>query len=117
MFISRFKHWLDEVDPYTIQRGALRKALFIATIMTYVYWLFLPVSYMSFILPFFILSIYEIPALSNFKKKEQLLVFISLSVLIISVSFYLIYPFRGVFSFSLFILTVIYFLYYVIFML
>jgi hypothetical protein len=109
--MSRFKHWLDEVDPYTIQRGALYKGLFIATIMTYVYWFLLPVDYMSFIVPIFILSLYEIPALSTFKKKEQLLVFIGVVITIISVSFYLIYPFRGVFFFfSLLVLTVLYFI-------
>ncbi|RUR09719.1 hypothetical protein [Legionella sp. km772] len=111
MFISKFKHWLDEVDPYTIQRGALHKALFIATMATYVYWFFLPVDYMAFILPFFILSVYEMPTLSNFKKKEQLLLFISLGVMIISVSFYLVYPFPVVFFFfSLGVLTILYFL-------
>ncbi len=111
MFMSRFKHWLDEVDPYTIQRGALHKGLFIATVMTYVYWFFLPVDYMSFIVPVFILSLYEMPAISTFKKKEQLLVFIGVVITIISVSFYLIYPFRGVFFFfSLLVLTVLYFI-------
>ena len=111
MFISNFKHWLDKVDPYTIQRGAFRKGLFIATVMTYVYWIFLPVDYMSFILPFFILSLYELPSLSNFKKKELLLIFMSFAVLIISLSFYLIYPFRVLFFFfSLLLLTIIYFL-------
>ncbi|MFC3908958.1 hypothetical protein ACFORL_07715 [Legionella dresdenensis] len=107
--MSRFKEWLEDVDPYTIQRGALHKALFIATVIVYVYWFCLPVDYMSFILPFFMLSLYETPILSNFKKKEQLLIFISISVIVISVSFYLIYPFRGTFFFySLLVLSVLY---------
>lgn len=110
MFISRFRHWLDEVDPYTIQRGALHKALFIATIMAYVYWLFLPDNYLSFIMPFFIVSAYEMPVLSSFRKKEQLLAFVCFGVLIISVSFYLVYPFTVFFFFfSLLGLTVLYF--------
>lgn len=110
MFMSRFKQWLDEVDPYTIQRGAFRKGLFIATIMTYTYWFFLPVDYMSFILPLFILSVYEMPVLNSFLKKGQLLLFISLAVLLISVSFYLVYPFRGVFFFfAVLVLAVVYF--------
>ncbi|CDZ77145.1 hypothetical protein BN59_01427 [Legionella massiliensis] len=111
MFISRFKNWLEEVDPYTIQRGALHKALFIAIVITYVYWFFLPVNYLSFILPFFIVSLYETPILSSFKKKEQLLLFSSLAVTFVSVSFYLVYPFRGTFFFfSLFVLAGLYFL-------
>ncbi len=97
--MSRFKDWLDEVDPYTIQRSAFRKGLFIATIMVYSYWIFLPVDYLSFILPLFILSIYEMPTLSSFKKKRQLLMFIYSAVLFVSVSFYLVFPFRGTFFF------------------
>jgi hypothetical protein len=110
MSISKFKLWLDTVDPYFIQRSALHKSLFIATIIVYVYWFFLPADYMAFILPFFMISLYEMPILSNFKKKEQLLYFIMFAVLIISVSFYLVYPFRGVFFFfSLVALILLYF--------
>lgn len=111
MSMSKFKLWLDAADPYTIQRKALYKALFISTIMVYVYWIFMPVEYMAFILPFFMLSLYEMPIVSSFKKKEQLLLFISVGVLVVSVSFYLVYPFRVFFFFfSLLILTALYFL-------
>lgn len=53
MFISTFKHWLEKVDPYAIQRIVLYKCLFIATVQAYVYWLFLPNSFMMYFSPFF----------------------------------------------------------------
>ncbi len=99
MFMSKFKQWLDVVDPYAIQRIALYKALFLATILVYVYWLFLPVSLTTFIAPFFMMSLYDIPGISSFKKKEQLLLFIGGSMMFVSTSFYLIYPFRVTFFF------------------
>jgi hypothetical protein len=108
--MSKFKQWFDAVDPYAIQRVALYKALFIATIVVYVYWLFLPVNLMAFIVPFFLVSIYEMPILSSFKKKEHLLIFICVGVSLVSVSFYMVYPFKGVFFFfSLFVLSSLYF--------
>lgn len=110
MFMPKFKQWLDEVDPYAIQRIALYKSLFIATVVVYVYWFFLPVSFMAFILPFFMVSLYEMPILSSFRKKEQLLLFMSGAVILVSVSFYLVYPFRGLFFFfSLLLLATLYF--------
>lgn len=110
MSMLRFNQWLDEVDPYTIQRMALSKALCIATIMMYAYWIFLPVNFMAFILPFFVASLYELPIVSTFKKKEELLLFICGTVILISVSFYLLYPFKGIFFFfSLWVFTLLYF--------
>ncbi|CEG55532.1 hypothetical protein [Legionella fallonii] len=111
MSMSKFKQWLDTVDPYAIQRIAFYKAVFLATILTYVYWLFLPVSFTTFTAPFFIMSVYEIPGISSFKKKEQLLLFIGGSMMFVSVSFYLVYPFRVIFFFfSVAVLTGLYFL-------
>lgn len=111
MSMSKFKQWLDVVDPYAIQRIALYKALFLATIMVYVYWLFLPVSITTFIAPFFMMSLYEVPGISSFKKKEQLLLFIGGSLMFVSTSFYLVYPFRVTFFFfSVAVLTALYLL-------
>jgi hypothetical protein len=110
MSISKFKQWLDEVDPYALQRIALYKCLFVATIEVYVYWLFRPVSFLTFFSPFFLAAMYEVPVLTTFKEKERLLIFITIVIILISVSFYLVYPFRGVFFFfSVFLFTVIYF--------
>lgn len=110
MFISKFNQWIDEVDPYTIQRIALYKSLFIATIMTYVYWIFRPASYMAFIAPFLLASFYEIPLITSFKEKERLLIFIALAIILVSVSYYLVYPFRVIFFFfSIISLVCIYF--------
>lgn len=53
MSISKFKQWLDEVDPYALQRITLYKCLFVATVEVYVYWLFQPVSFLAFFSPFF----------------------------------------------------------------
>ncbi|QMT60889.1 hypothetical protein [Legionella sp. PC997] len=110
MSISKFKQWLDEVDPYALQRITLYKCLFVATVEVYVYWLFQPVSFLAFISPFFLVALYEAPVLSTFKEKEGLLIFITVAVIFISVSYYLVYPFRGVFFFfSVFVLAVTYF--------
>ncbi|MCW8419254.1 hypothetical protein OQJ18_01255 [Fluoribacter dumoffii] len=110
MSISKFKQWLDEVDPYSLQRITLYKCLFVATVEVYVYWLFQPVSFLAFFSPFFLLSLYEAPVLSTYKEKEWLLIFIAIAVMLISVSFYLVYPFRGIFFFfSVFVFAVTYF--------
>lgn len=65
---------------------------------------------MAYILPFFMISLFELPLLNSFRKKEQLLLFISLALMIISVSFYLTYPFRGTFFF--FAIATLAFLYF-----
>jgi hypothetical protein len=110
MFISKFKQWLDEVDPYALQRITLYKAFLIATIEVYIYWIFQPAYLMAFIAPFFLVSLYESPALSSFKEREQLLIFIAVAVLLINISFYLVYPFKGVFFFfSVLVLAITYF--------
>ncbi|KTD09126.1 hypothetical protein Lgra_2361 [Legionella gratiana] len=110
MSISKFKQWLDEVDPYALQRITLYKCLFIATVEVYVYWIFQPVSFIGFFMPFLLVSLYEAPVLPTFKEKEQLLIFITIGVILISVTFYLVYPFRVIFFFfSVFALSVTYF--------
>jgi hypothetical protein len=110
MFISKFKQWLDDIDPYGMQRIALQKALFIATASVYVYWLFRPVNFQSFIIPFIVLPFYESPAISSFAEKERLLIFIALGIILITVSFYLVSPFTGTFFFfSVFVLMLTYF--------
>ncbi len=110
MFMSKFKQWLDEHDPYGLQRVVLHKALFLATIGTYVYWLFLPVSFQSFFSFFLVLAFYESPALLTFREKERLLIFMGLATMLISVSFYLVYPFKGTFFFfSVLVLALTYF--------
>jgi hypothetical protein len=110
MFTSKFKQWLEEYDPYGLQRMALPKAIFVATIATYVYWIFLPVSLQSFFAAFFVVAFYESPALVSFAEKERLLIFMAIALILISVSFYLVYPFKGTFFFfSVFVLAVTYF--------
>ncbi|MFT4059353.1 MAG: hypothetical protein QM652_07375 [Legionella sp.] len=110
MFTSKFKQWLEEYDPYGLQRMALSKAVFVATIATYVYWIFLPVSLQSFFASFLVVAFYESPALVSFAEKERLLIFITIALILISVSFYLVYPFKGTFFFfSVFVLAVTYF--------
>lgn len=71
MSMSKFKQWLDTVDPYGIQRITFYKSLFLATVLVYVYWLFLPVSFVTFVTPFFTMSLYERPGISSFKKKNN----------------------------------------------
>lgn len=110
MFISKFNRWLDGIDPYALQRIMLYKCLLIATVGVYVYWLFQPQSFLAFFSPFFLIALYEAPALSTFKEKERVLIFIAVAIILISVSFYLIYPFRVFFFFfSVFVLTATYF--------
>lgn len=110
MFMSQFKQWLEAHDPYGLQRIVLYKALFIATVGTYVYWLFLPASFQSFFSFFLVLAFYESPALLTFAEKERLLIFMGIAIMLISVSFYLVYPFKGTFFFfSVAVLALTYF--------
>ncbi len=111
MSISRFKFWLEQVDPYAIQRVVFYKALFIATVMVYVYWLFLPVNFLAFVCPFFMVFFYETPSIASFAKKEQLLLFLGAGIISVNVSFNLIYPFKVTFFFfSLILLALLYYL-------
>lgn len=110
MFISKFKQWMDKNDPYGVQRIAVPKAFFIATVGVYVYWLFQPSNFQCFMIPFLVLSFYESPALISFAEKERLLIFITTALILISVSFYLVYPFKGTFFFfSVLVLGLTYF--------
>ena len=110
MSISKFNQWLDEVDPYALQRIILYKCLFIATVEVYVYWLFRPASFTAFFMPFLLTSLYEAPVLPTFKEKDRLLIFITIAIILISVSFYCVYPFRVTFLFfSVLVLSITYF--------
>ncbi len=101
---------MDQVDPYAVQRIALYKSLFIATLMVYDYWLFLPTNLIAFFSPFLMIRFYESPALSSFKEKEGFLVFAAVGTILISVSFYLLYPFKVVlFFYSMAALATVYF--------
>ncbi|HAT8180558.1 TPA: hypothetical protein JA361_14150 [Legionella pneumophila] len=110
MSMSKFIEWVDQVDPYAIQRIALYKSLLIATIMAYVYWVFRPTNFTAFFSPFLLVRFYESPSLSSFKEKEHFLIFIGVVVVLLSTSFYLVYPFRVVFFFfSIIALASVYF--------
>ncbi|WP_133128503.1 hypothetical protein [Legionella nagasakiensis] len=111
MFTSKLNKWLDEVDPYALQRLAAYKAFFIATIMVYVYWFFKPANFMAFFTPFIVASFYEMPTMTSFKEKESLLLFIFAAMLVVSVSFYLIAPLQFIFLFyALSVLAALYYL-------
>ena len=111
MYTSKLVNWLDEVDPYAIQRIVLGKTLFIATILVAVYWVFQPNNFMMFTAPILVSSFYELPTVSSLPEKERLLMFIFAATLIGSVSFYLIYPFKVIFFFyATFFMSALYFL-------
>lgn len=110
MSMSKFIEWIDEVDPYAVQRIALYKSIFIATVMAYVYWVFRPTNFTAFFSPFLLVRFYESPSLTSFKEKEHFLIFIGVVVVLLSTSFYLVYPFRVVFFFfSIITLASVYF--------
>ncbi|WP_058535672.1 hypothetical protein [Legionella saoudiensis] len=110
MFTSGFKAWIEEYDPYGAQRVILPKALFLATVATYVYWIFQPSNFQSYIIPFLVLAFYEAPAIDSYPEKERLLVFMTIALILISVSFYLVFPFKGTFFFfSVLVLALTYF--------
>ncbi|HAT8586722.1 TPA: hypothetical protein JA995_10605 [Legionella pneumophila] len=110
MSMSKFIEWVEQVDPYAVQRIALYKSLFIATVMAYVYWIFRPTNFTAFFSPFLLVRFYESPSLASFKEKEHFLIFIGVVVILLSTSFYLVYPFRVVFFFfSVIALTSVYF--------
>ena len=109
-FVAHMQLRLDSVDPYALHRIMLYKALFVATIEVYIYWIFRPANFISFFSPSFLVVLYEAPVLATFKQREQLLIFISIAIILISVSFYLVYPFRVTFFFfSTIVLSITYF--------
>ncbi|PJD96834.1 MAG: hypothetical protein CK423_00135 [Legionella sp.] len=99
MSMLQFKSWVEKVDPYTILRITLYKALFIATAIVYVYWFFHPQNIISYVTPFMVLFYYESPIVSTFEKKKRLLLFMGGSLLFVNVTFDLVYPFKGIFFF------------------
>ncbi|AHE66255.1 hypothetical protein Loa_00686 [Legionella oakridgensis ATCC 33761 = DSM 21215] len=111
MFISKLSEWWDEVDPYALQRLAMYKACFVATILVYIYWVFKPANFMAFFAPFIVASFYEMPLISSFKEKEFLLLFIFVAMLVVSISFYLLAPMHFMFLFyALGVLATLYYL-------
>ncbi len=110
MFILKHTRWLDGLDPYGMQRVVFQKALFIATIMTFVYWFAKPNNLLAFFIPLFVTVLYENVG-SRFREKEKNLLFIYTVLLTTTVSFYLIYPFKLFFLFyAMFFLTLLYFI-------
>ncbi|WED44086.1 hypothetical protein [Legionella cardiaca] len=97
MFISPLRNWLNRVDPYAIQRVVLQKALFMATVLTFIYWFFRPENFLMFVAPLIVIYWYEMPFLSTKKEKNRSILFIFSMVIITSISFYVIYPFKLLF--------------------
>lgn len=94
---SNLIDWMDEVDPYAIQRLAVVKGMFIATIMVFVYWLFRPLSFSAYIIPTILIYYYESPALKTTKEKGKFSIFIFTAFMIGNITFYLIFPFKIIF--------------------
>lgn len=99
MFISKLINRLDKTDPYAIQRVVLGKALFTATLLVFVYWIFRPSNFALFVSPMLVVSFYESPRVTSFRDKERLLLFVFAATIVGSVTFYLMYPFRITFFF------------------
>ncbi|VEG91815.1 hypothetical protein [Legionella spiritensis] len=99
MSTSEPVNWLDKRDPYAIQRIVLGKALFTATVLTYVYWFFKPDNFMTFAAPMLVVSFYEVPTVASRRKKDLLTGFIFAATLTGIATFYLMYPFRILFFF------------------
>lgn len=111
MSMQKLYERLNQFDPYAIYRMALYKGVVISTIMVLVYWLFKPNSYIAFILPLFNLSLYEMPVLSKIKQKEKVILCVFAGMLVCSLTFYLLFPFRVLFLFyAILFFTVLYFL-------
>lgn len=111
MFISKLKAWRDTVDPYAIQYGVFHKALVIATILVFGCWFFRPANYIAYILPAFVLSVYDSPGLTSFKQKNNILLFAFTAMLSCGLTFYSLFPFRVFFLFySVVFFSALYFL-------
>lgn len=109
MFISKLVNWIDRNDAYGLGRVIFHKTLIIATIMVYAYWLFRPTNFLAFVAPGFVVTLYEAPLQID---RDKFLFSTFAGVLICSISFYLIYPFKFVFLFyALITLTILYFIY------
>lgn len=111
MSISKLVNWMDDVDPYMIQRLAVGKAVFMATVLVFVYWVFRPVSFSAFIMPAILVYYYGNTLIQKAKEKERLLLFIYAAFIVGNVTFYLVYPFKVIFFYyALMFFMFIYFL-------
>jgi len=111
MFTSAQVNWLDKVDPYHIQRQALQKALFVATVMVFIYWIYLPVNFSSFVAGIILIALYESPNFVSYQEKDSTIFFIVATVIFCSVTFYLLYLYHYIFLlYFICTLSIVYFL-------
>lgn len=111
MSMLKLKQWLDDNDPYLIQRLGLYKALFTATIMVYAYWIFLPVNAIAYIVLLIILARYESPIFYSNQERYRHFIFFYLATTICSLSFYMLYPHHLAFiGYALLLTSLIYFI-------
>ena len=79
--------------------------------MVFVYWLFLPDRFLAFIAPVIVVFLYELPTATSFQERDCILLFVFTAIIIGSISFYLIFPFRFFFFFyAILFLAVVYFI-------
>lgn len=94
MYISRWRDWLEQVDPYAMYRIMFHKSLFTAVVMVFVYWTLRPPSFLLYILSTFSIIFYETPLLTNYLSKSNATLLILVATAVGGITFYLIYPFK-----------------------
>ena len=108
MSTSKLRDWLDTIDSYGMQRVIFHKALFIATMLVFGYWILQPPNLLAYIAPIFVMRLDEIPG-THVRQREKRMYFIFAMVLLCSMSFYVLFPFKFIFLFySIIIFTLIY---------
>lgn len=108
MSISKLVNWLDEVDPYHIQRLVFHKTMYVATLLVFAYWIFQPQNPTAYLSPIFVASVYEIPGKP--KDREKRLLFMFGTLLLCITTFYLVYPHKFAFLlYSFSFMAILYF--------
>lgn len=98
MFMSSRVNWINTLDPYYVQRVVLHKAIFIAVLLVYAYWLFRPEDFSAYISSIFAASVYELPG-PSLRERNHHLLFAFACMFITGISFFLLTPYQIVFVF------------------
>ncbi len=105
-----FVRWLDSFDPFGIQRLLFYKCLYIAVLLMVVNVIYKPEPFGAYFWPpMMIILVYESPAI--LKERDKLFYFLLVYVIcaVAMVSFYLLYPYKIIFTIYAVLFYFIYF--------
>jgi hypothetical protein len=88
MFISKFNAYLDEIDPFYVQRILFRKGLYIGILFTFAYIIFMPSYLMSLLMALIWgYAIFENISYKTYKKKYRALLYYWIAAIMFAVFF------------------------------